>query len=396
MPFTNITKPNAGDAGRKSLIDAIIDDLLFLNSISSSLNSATLPNGSFELDSDADGIPDEWARTLFTNGSLTIDTSAGNFVHGVKAIKFVHPGGSGNGGGYVQSANYFEWSEKQTLVLQWSHKTSASGMLDKVDVLFYDSTQTLISTVNIYSSTLNPTGVWTPQSGAAVPPANTRYAKIKITGGDSSNTTGGSSWWDNIQIVPTQIFLEELYFSTPGSYSWTCPASPNCTMVWVEVVGPGGGGGAGNSGDGGGAGGYAQKWFTPTPGNTYAIVVGSGGAGGTGTGDGVAGSGASSFNATIIANAGGRGLGSGSGSSPGTGGTASGGDVNLPGGNGGARNGSTGGAGGRNGRLGGFAPAVTSAPGASGPIPGAGGAGGGGGNNAGAGANGQVILRFFP
>lgn len=401
MPHTDIGIPSVGDTTRQSFAAALVNELKFLYGISSSLNSATIPNGSFELDGDSDGIPDEWSRTLFTNGSLTIDTSAGNFLHGVKAIKFVHPGGGGNGGGYVTSADYFEWNEKRPLMLQWSHKSSVAGMLDKVDVLFYDSTRTIISTVNVYSSTSNPTS-WTVQNGGAVPPANTRYAKIRITGGDSSNATGGSSYWDDIVIFPPQMLhLKEHVFKNTGTFSWVCPTEAK--LVYVEVIGGGGGGGGANNGGsgggGGGAGGYATKYITLSPGTTYAVVVGAGGGGGTGgasPSDGFAGS-QSHFNSSIFGNAGGGAVSGGGSGNGGIGGTASGGDVNTAGNAGSNKSASTGGAGAANPSIG-FRTNSTPGPGAgaAGPYYGAGGAGGGAnGGNGGAGADGAIIIRWL-
>jgi len=327
MPWTNITKPTVGSAIRKWLADKIIDNLNFLFGLFSSAQSSNIANGSFEIDGDADGIPDEWDRTLFTGGSFTLDTSAGNFIHGAKASKFVHPGGGGNGGGYLTSKDFFDWSEQTPLLLEWSHKCSVAGMLDKVDVLFYDSAKALISTVNVYSSTANPTS-WTMQRGLAHPPATTRYAKIRITGGDSSNTTGGSSWWDNVSIVQfTRQFEQEVIFGTPGTFAWRAPT--NCKLANVQVIGGGGGGaGGGSNGGGGGAGGYSQIWFVPTPGSDYAIVVGIAGTAGANPNGAGGNGGQSSFNATVLAN-GGTGSTSSSG---GAGGSASGGDTNVAGG----------------------------------------------------------------
>ena len=68
-------------------------------------------------------------------------------------------------------------------------------------------------------------------------------------------------------------------YTTPGTYSWTCPSG--VTSVCVVVVG-GGGGGNGGYGHGGGGGGLAYKNnISVTPGQSYTVVVGDGGTGGT-------------------------------------------------------------------------------------------------------------------
>lgn len=397
MPFTLLSKPSNGDTGRKTLIDGVIDDLAFLYGVYSSLHSVSVPNGSFELDVDGGGEPDEWVTTLFTGGSRTIDTSAGNFLHGGKALKFVHPGGGGNGGGYVTSADFFEWDEKTALVLQWSHKVSAATMRDKVDVHFYDSAQTLISTSSLYTSITNPTS-WTVQMSQPItPPANTRYAKIKITGGDSSVNVAGSSWWDNVRLIPHPItFTNQYIFDTAGTFNWTCPA--DVKLVYVEVFGGGAGGGgsdASNGGGGGGAGGYANDYPAFTVGSTYAITVGAKGAAGASNAVGSAGT-ASNFNAAVIGNGGAGGASGGTGGAGGAGGTASGGDVNTNGSAGSNRSGANGGAGGANASIGIATQATAAGAGAAAPYYGAGGAGGHTVTQAGGdGGSGAVIIRWI-
>ena len=84
-------------------------------------------------------------------------------------------------------------------------------------------------------------------------------------------------------------------FTTPGTYSWTCPAG--VTSVYVVCVGGGGGGaryGSTMISPGAGGGGLGWKNVTVTPGKTYTVVVGAGGTGRSTNIDGGAG-GASLF-----------------------------------------------------------------------------------------------------
>jgi hypothetical protein len=65
----------------------------------------------------------------------------------------------------------------------------------------------------------------------------------------------------------------EALYTTPGTYSWTCPAG--VTSVSVVAVGAGGSGGYQWSSGGGGGGGLGWKnSISVTPGNTYTVVVG--------------------------------------------------------------------------------------------------------------------------
>jgi hypothetical protein len=70
-------------------------------------------------------------------------------------------------------------------------------------------------------------------------------------------------------------------YSTPGTFTWTCPTG--VTSVDVVCIG-GGAGGAGGTmvggGKGGGGGGYSSKTVAVTPGTGYSLSVGAGGTGG--------------------------------------------------------------------------------------------------------------------
>ena len=75
----------------------------------------------------------------------------------------------------------------------------------------------------------------------------------------------------------TPTFGSQIY-STPGSYSWVCPAG--VYSVSAVAIG-GGGGGGGANGAGGGGGGLGYKNNIPVfPGQSYTVVVGAGGLGG--------------------------------------------------------------------------------------------------------------------
>ena len=72
------------------------------------------------------------------------------------------------------------------------------------------------------------------------------------------------------------ISIVDSSYTTPGTYSWTCPQG--VTSINAICVGGGGAGNAG-AGSGGGGGGLGYKNnITVIPGTTYTIVVGAGGA----------------------------------------------------------------------------------------------------------------------
>jgi len=149
--------------------------------------------------------------------------------------------------------------------------------------------------------------------------------------GDGSGLTGvGGGNPPSIQV-----------FTSSGT--WTKPSG--CQTIKVTVVGGGGGGGGARgldgtsnaAGGGGGAGGSAIEYIDVTAVSSVSVTVGSGGAGGLGASSGSAG-GTSSFGAYCTGNGGGGGDGIATGTNHvaygGSGGSSSGGDVNIKGGNG--------------------------------------------------------------
>ena len=116
-------------------------------------------------------------------------------------------------------------------------------------------------------------------SGAAGNPVVQNSASSSMSGGGggsggtagtaitSPSSTGGAT--------PTPA-VGQAEWTTPGTYSWTCPTG--VTEVCSVAVGAGAGGI--NNGSGGGGGLAWRNAIQVTPGQTYTIVVGAGGAGG--------------------------------------------------------------------------------------------------------------------
>ena len=146
-------------------------------------------------------------------------------------------------------------------------------------------------------------------------------------------------------------------WTTPGTYSWVCPA--DVTSIAAVAVG-GGGGGYGNGGSsfgGGGGGGLGWKnGISVTPGQSYQVVVGAGGALGSGGGDSYFSSSSVVYGQAGQTASGGGSGGSYTGDGGGNGGNGIGGNgVDGAGGSGGGAGGysGNGGAGGQNGSGGG-------------------------------------------
>jgi hypothetical protein len=158
-------------------------------------------NGSFETDTDGDGIPDNWTRSLYPGGSGGLYTAAP--AHGAKAAYFTHPGGAGNGGGYLTSS-YIEVSQLQTLALFYILWCTAAGMRNLVTVDYYTAAKASNGNTHIYDSTSNPTSA-TLYCSQFTPPANTRYIKIHVLGGYSETDVAGTAYFDGLWLVPAVV-----------------------------------------------------------------------------------------------------------------------------------------------------------------------------------------------
>lgn len=154
-------------------------------------------NYSFESATAVATTPDNWTITLYTNGTSTLDTAAGGQIHGAKGLKFTS---TGQGGGYAES-DYFEVQESNDVAIAWAMKSSVADVRNVVEIVWYDRSQSALSTTSLYDdSTTNPTS-WTDKGVVSTPPSNARFAKLRFTGAHSSDSTTGSTWYDNARAI---------------------------------------------------------------------------------------------------------------------------------------------------------------------------------------------------
>ena len=230
------------------------------------------------------------------------------------------------------------------------------------------------------------------------PSGSTGMVRVNQTTGYPEYYNGSISAWATIGagllIRAPQVLVSGTSYTTPS----------NCKSIYVECVGGGGGGGsspqgnAGGCGGGGGGASYTAKYFTVTPGTSYAYTIGGGGGASSSGGN-------TTFTVSgVTITAGGGAGGTTGGAGPagwpgGAGGTGSGGDINVSGNGGQAApptyvSGSGGGAGGIGG--GGGQGLYYSTPGAAGNSGGGGGgACGGPGNTGGTGGTGLIRIWEF-
>lgn len=195
------------------------------------------PNGSFEIDSDSDGVPDQWTRSLYPGGSGAFETTSP--AHGANAYKFVHPGGSGNGGGYLES-DYIEVTQLKRYILAFIHWASVAGMKNMVVVRCFDKSKVDLSLdQTLYNSTSNPTAA-TYFLRNFTPPANTRYIKVRLIGGYTDTDVAGTIYFDRVSFEDMPQWIFESGFSmgevTTNSTSYVDVASVTLCSTYAHTM----------------------------------------------------------------------------------------------------------------------------------------------------------------
>ena len=150
-------------------------------------------NGSFETDAVSNGEPDLWTIVDYLTGSHELDST--DQYHGLNSLKFTS---TGSGGGHATS-DYFEVQEAKEIFLDWAMRSTSADVRNVVDIIWSTAAKAVISTTNVYDdSATNPTA-WTAKTGSGVPPSTARYAQLRVYGCHSSDSTQGSTWFDNME-----------------------------------------------------------------------------------------------------------------------------------------------------------------------------------------------------
>ena len=211
------------------------------------MSSSEIPNGSFEIDSDSDGIPDEWERGLYPGGEGGYDS--GESAHGARSYRFVHPGGRGNGGGYLESG-LFPASRLFFPPVRFACKASAAGIKVACVIRCYDAGKAFLGEREVYASVSNPTAwslvVVTNVSGV---PGGTEFVKVRLIGGKDDTDAAGTVWFDAVGVegLPAPVPVRETvdqpaaktrsgkYIDVGSAWDMNIPADGKLSWLVVEV-----------------------------------------------------------------------------------------------------------------------------------------------------------------
>lgn len=164
-------------------------------------------NGSCEVDTDSDGVPDAWTAAAYVGG--TVDTDRYNastnptpdVLDGQAALRFTHPGGSGKGGGYATSDNFPVAPGSQLWVEGWI-KSSVANTHARLEMRWYTKADVAAATAStsVYDDQATVPTAWTKKTGLVNVPSDATLAVVRVYGGINDNTTAGVVRWDRIIV----------------------------------------------------------------------------------------------------------------------------------------------------------------------------------------------------
>lgn len=178
----------------------LISEDLGLNpsNVDGGFDGGLVANGSFELDTNSDDVPDGWLSENNAAGSNNgLETGPGNTGAGAQSWRTQS---SGSGGGELVSANPFVVNDFDSLLVRFLLRSTVAAVRNIVRIEWYDVTDVLISSTDVYDSTSNPS-TFTEEVHLASPPSGARLARIRILGGTSGGTLSGITYWDNVRVL---------------------------------------------------------------------------------------------------------------------------------------------------------------------------------------------------
>jgi hypothetical protein len=187
----------------QSLFQKIKDNFDTLNGYIAGGGASGVANGSAEIDSDLDDVPDGWTASEYTGGTVGIYATAPK--HGSAAFYMTHPGGAGNGGGTFTS-DYVPCSDLVPVVVGFIHWATAAGMKNQVNLLWYDDDLVALGTPSstVYSSTANPTSA-AAKSASVAPVKGARYYRLQLVGGYTDTNVAGTAYFDSVSTSQPMV-----------------------------------------------------------------------------------------------------------------------------------------------------------------------------------------------
>lgn len=169
------------------------------DALSTDQQGGLVPNGSFEIDTDANTVPDGWTLVSSAGSSNARDNTTS--TDGAYSFRFTS---SGVGGGSLTTIDFFPVTDVVNLQVSFDIKGSVLGPNNRVRVEWYDISFVSISNTDAYNATNTPTS-WTNFGLSVAPPVGARFAKLRLIGIDPSVPFAASTWFDRINVFYAAI-----------------------------------------------------------------------------------------------------------------------------------------------------------------------------------------------
>lgn len=210
----------------RALMAKFQDNFDYLYGALGTVTTEGLQNGSFEIDGGADNIPDGWTLSLYPGGTGGMNSTS---AHGAKSFRFTHPGGAGNGGGYLES-DYIPISEYDKYMMSWIWWTTVSGMHIEVLARYFDKDKVPISDESIFDTTA---GATTPTRHIAGcnPVVGARFIKLRIDAGNPDTNVAGSIYFDGVEFGRLSLSA-----TVPDITAINVTISAENVTTWIESL----------------------------------------------------------------------------------------------------------------------------------------------------------------
>lgn len=212
-----MTEPEVGDPTYRQFALDVIANFEFLNGQIGGGSDDSIPNGSFEIDTNEDGTPDNWTIVSYAGGG-NFGRSVAVHAHGGHSFYFTSPGGAA-GGGDATTTGFQPTQGERPFYLRWAMASSVATLSNKVIVHWFDKDYAPVAgtpTSEVYANNATNDSRLMYYSRLVAPPSTARYFKVQFIGIEVG-TGAGTVWFDHVSFRFLETGNAQLLVAAPDS-----------------------------------------------------------------------------------------------------------------------------------------------------------------------------------